>query len=152
MNLSYLVSQFLTPSCPGCSIIQIAKHTITLTTEYAVDSLLSVAKETEFFHDMFESGGSFMKKKKNKKTTFRQPSGLSLKSLGGNNGLVPLGMTQQSPSTEQSPILLGWSEDMLRVQGLVWANGNENYLSNKEKHAIVYSCFGFPRDQEGLWR
>lgn len=85
-----------------------------------------------------------------KKTTFRQPSRLGLKSLGGNNGLVPLEMTWLSPLTEQSPILLGWSEDMLRVQGLVWASGNENYLSNKEKHAIIYNCFGFPRDQEGL--
>ena len=96
MNLSCLAPQFLTPSCPGCSIIQIAKHTITLTAVYAVDSLSSVAKETEFFHDLFESGGSFMKKKK-KKNTFRQPSRLGLKSLGGNTGLVPLEMTLLSP-------------------------------------------------------
>ena len=38
---------------------------------------------------------------------------------------------------------MGCPEDMLRLQGLVWANGDENYLSNKEKRAI-----GFPRDQE----
>lgn len=64
MNLSCLASQFLTPSSPGRSIIQIGEHTITLTAVYAVDWLLSVARETEFFHDTFESGGSFMKKKK----------------------------------------------------------------------------------------
>ena len=88
--------------------------------------------------------------KKKKKKTFRQPSGLGLKSRGGNNGLVPLEMTLLSPQTEQSPILLDCPEDVLRLQGLVWANGDENYLSNKEKRAMVYNCFGFPRDQEGL--
>ena len=90
------------------------------------------------------------KKKKKNQNTFIQPSGLGLKSLGGNNGLVPLEMTLLSPQTGKSPILLDCSEDMLREQGLVWANGDENYLSNKEKRAIVYNCFGFPRDQEGL--
>lgn len=34
---------------------------------------------------------------KKKKKTFRQPSGLGLKSLGGNNGPVPLEMTLLSP-------------------------------------------------------
>lgn len=59
--LSSTVPHVLLPRL--CSIIQIAKHTITLTAVYAVDSLLSVAKETEIFHDMFVSGGSSMGKK-----------------------------------------------------------------------------------------
>lgn len=49
----FLIPQF-SLSSPLCLIIQIAKYTIILTAVYAADSVLSVAKETEFFHDIVE--------------------------------------------------------------------------------------------------